>query len=143
MEDTAAESTTPAEYEPAPIDAQQAEVDTEQEHEDGSATVTLRTKEIIEEETDDKPAVTREREVSILVPPVLDWDAEGLDALEERRYTKWAKLVLAPKYWARWDNARPTLREADAFFKAWSDLSGQSSGKSGRSSRALRRAARR
>ncbi len=111
-----------------PLADAQAEVETEQEADDRSVVVELRTKD---------------GSVDIRVPDVPDWDAEAIEHLEGRRFMSWARIVLADDDWKKWEDARPTLREANEFFKTWNELSGQDEGKSRPSNRALRRMKRR
>lgn len=110
------------------LESAQAEVATEEESPDGSLAIELR---------------TSVGNADITVPPSEDWDAEAIDMLDRHRFTGWAQLVLSEKDWATWQNLRPTLREANDFFKRWSEDSGQDTGKSRPSSRALRRMRRR
>ncbi len=110
------------------LEAAQAEVDTELESDDGSVLVPLRTKV---------------GDAEIRVPAVSDWDAEAIEFLEGRKFMSWARAVLSDADWRLWSDLRPTLGEADKFFGEWGELSGQESGKSRPSRRALRRMARR
>ncbi len=117
------------------LEAAIAEVDTEEETEDGSVVVELRTK-------------NGTANADIHVPRSGAWDVDAWAAIDVNRnpipaYNEWAKLVLSDRDWDRWRDLRPNMDEANAFFGRWAELSGESAGKSRPSSRALRRARRR
>lgn len=79
--------------------------------------------------------VTTEGEGTILIPPPGSWKARANRALATGDFFGWADLVLSDDDATLFSELDPTNDDVEAFFKAWQDASGESKGKSRRSTR--------
>lgn len=78
------------------------------------------------------PLVTDDGEVDILVPPPNMWFEGALEAMMSARISDWIRLATDdPETLAAWDSLpRKRYRDLEAFLDRWTELSGESPGKS-------------
>lgn len=147
--EVAAESTpTPVaeadEEKPPTLDDQRA-------YPNGAADVLLRVVDEDDEDDGEEPEEGEEEEddeddednppVLIRVPRVQKWPDEAFDCLRDgRSTTRWAELVLSKTSLTKWRRFAPTRAEVNDFFGRWTDLTGQTEGKSRRYRRSLKAA---
>lgn len=105
----------------AKIEAVEAEVDVEN---DGSIEVPL-------------------CDATVRVLPTNEWRSRAIRSMREGDYDTWAELCLAGDDYDIWTDVDPTLADVERFFEAWSEATGQDSGKSRASRRSSRSTARR
>jgi hypothetical protein len=82
------------------------------------------------------------REV-VHVLPVNKWKSSSLRAVREGNFDVWAEKALEGDGYAAWQRLDPDMDEVAAFLTAWTDGSGQDTGKSSASSRSSKTTARR
>lgn len=78
--------------------------------------------------------VTDAGKEDIRVPPPGRWKSRANTMLREGDFDGWARTVLTADDWARWSELDPTNDEVKAFFEGWAEATGESVGKSSRSS---------
>lgn len=77
----------------------------------------------------------KEQTVTLTVPPVGRWRARSIRAMRQGDYFEWAETVLSKGDAAAFTHADPVLDEVGAFFVAWQERSGETRGKSSRSTK--------
>lgn len=81
------------------------------------------------------PLVTENGEITLTVPPVGRWRARAVRAMRQGDYVEWAEAVLSEDDAAAFKDADPFLDEIGEFFAEWQRRSGESRGKSSRSTK--------
>ncbi len=143
--EVAAESAAPASAE----DADEKRVPTladQRVYPNGAADILL---QFVEDDEDDgeEPEEGAEVDDDPPPPPVLirvprpqKWPDEAMDCLRDGLSSRWAELVLSKTSLTKWRRFAPTRDEANDFLNRWTDLTGQSEGKSRRYRRSLKAA---
>lgn len=72
---------------------------------------------------------------TIHVQPVNRWRSSGLSALRNGDFERWAETCLTVDSLDTWRDIDPTVDDIEAMFEAWSELTGQTTGKSSASPR--------
>jgi hypothetical protein len=106
---------------------------------------TLTALEAVEAEVDagDDSVEVSLGDTTVRVKPTGEWRSSGVAAMRQGDYSTWAHTCLVDGDAEVWDEIDPTMDECAAFFEAWGEITGQTSGKSRASRRSSKSTARR